>query len=164
MKIMSDTGASAFLEAKGFDNTQMIRQKQGHGEVQLWALLEDYAASKITEPGIDAEELLEKVKQIMIDMGHPGLAKHTIIAKVVSEAFNSLSQPQSNKCISDFGDYKCHVTANIKDGEYRPVQVDKALKELVELLNSNGFKTVASCCGHGKIQPVVSIEMDFKTK
>lgn len=28
--------------------------------------------------------------------------------------------------------------------------IDECLKPLIKLLNKGGFKTVASCCGHGK--------------
>ncbi len=62
------------------------------------------------------------------------------------------------KCESYFGDYKCSVPTNVKDSKGRTVYVDKCLKEAVENLNSMGFKTVASCCGHGVINPNISIE------
>lgn len=63
------------------------------------------------------------------------------------------------KCESYFGDYKCHVATNLKDSKGRTVHVDKCLKEAVENLNAKGFKTVASCCGHGIIQPVITIKI-----
>jgi len=66
------------------------------------------------------------------------------------------------KCKSYFGDYKCHVATNLKDKEGRIIYVDKCLKEAVENLNANGFTTIASCCGHGIIQPSIVIEIDNK--
>lgn len=62
------------------------------------------------------------------------------------------------KCESTFGDYKCHVPTNIKDSKGRVVNVDKCLKEAIESLNDKGMKTIASCCGHGIINPSVIIE------
>jgi hypothetical protein len=32
----------------------------------------------------------------------------------------------------------------------RPVGVDSCISDLVKALNEAGFRTVASCCGHGK--------------
>lgn len=62
------------------------------------------------------------------------------------------------KCESYFGDYKCHVATNITDSNGKTVCVDKCLKEAVENLNAKGFKTIASCCGHGIVNPRISIE------
>ena len=62
------------------------------------------------------------------------------------------------KCPSYFGDYKCHVKTNVKDSKGNFVYVDKCLKEAVENLNAVGLRTVASCCGHGIINPKISIE------
>lgn len=62
------------------------------------------------------------------------------------------------KCESYFGDYKCHVKTNITDSKGRPIYVDKCLKEAVENLNAKGFKTIASCCGHGYLQPNIVIK------
>jgi len=63
-----------------------------------------------------------------------------------------------NKCKSYFGDYKCHVKTNVKDSNGEFIYVDRCLKEAVENLNAMGFKTVASCCGHGIINPKISID------
>lgn len=65
---------------------------------------------------------------------------------------------EKQKCKSYFGDYKCHVATNIKDSKGRTVYVDKCLKEAVENLNAQDFNTVASCCGHGIVQPKITIE------
>ena len=46
----------------------------------------------------------------------------------------------------------------MKDSKGNFVYVDKCLKEAVENLNAVGLKTVASCCGHGIINPKISIE------
>ena len=63
------------------------------------------------------------------------------------------------KCKSYFGDYKCHVATSLKDSKGRTVYVDKCLKDAVENLNAQGLKTIASCCGHGEIQPIITIEL-----
>jgi len=34
--------------------------------------------------------------------------------------------------------------------EHGPVDVDRCIATLVSVLNENGFKTVASCCGHDR--------------
>jgi hypothetical protein len=73
---------------------------------------------------------------------------------------DSMLKTAMDKCPSWYGDYKCHVKTNVVDSKGRSVSVDKCLKELIELLNANGFKTVASCCGHGDSQPIISIEID----
>ena len=65
---------------------------------------------------------------------------------------------EKRKCKSYFGDYKCHVKTNIKDSKGNFVYVDKCLKEAIENLNAVGLKTVASCCGHGIINPKITIE------
>lgn len=65
---------------------------------------------------------------------------------------------KKQKCPSYFGDYKCHVKTNVKDSRGNFVYVDKCLKEAVENLNAVGLKTVASCCGHGIINPHIAIE------
>jgi hypothetical protein len=66
------------------------------------------------------------------------------------------------KCKSYFGDYKCYVPTNIRDSRGNIVYVDKCIKEVVENLNEQGLKTVASCCGHGVQNPTISIE-ELKT-
>lgn len=65
---------------------------------------------------------------------------------------------EKRKCPSYFGDYKCHVKTDILDTKGNPVYVDKCLKEAVENLNAVGLKTIASCCGHGIINPKITIE------
>lgn len=77
-----------------------------------------------------------------------------------AEKLNKLIiEEEKCKCESYFGDYKCHVPTNVKDSQGRIVYVDKCLKEAVENLNEKGFKTIASCCGHGIIQPSIIIEL-----
>jgi len=63
------------------------------------------------------------------------------------------------KCKSYFGDYKCHVATNVVDSQGRTVYVDKCLKEAIENLNAEGLRTIASCCGHGIVQPRIDIEL-----
>lgn len=38
------------------------------------------------------------------------------------------------------------------------VEVDKCIAPLVELLNKNGHKTIASCCGHGNQPSSIILE------
>ena len=42
------------------------------------------------------------------------------------------------------------------DGE--PKDIDDCIADLVQLLNDNGYPTVASCCGHGKQTGRISLE------
>ena len=63
------------------------------------------------------------------------------------------------KCKSNFGDYKCHVKTSLKDSSGRFIYVDKCLKEAIENLNKQDIKTIASCCGHGIIQPSIIINL-----
>jgi len=62
------------------------------------------------------------------------------------------------QCKSHFGDYKCHVPTKLKDSKGKTVYVDKCIKEAVENLHDVGLKPIASCCGHGLIDPVISLE------
>jgi len=34
-------------------------------------------------------------------------------------------------------------------GQHKEVDVDKCIAPLVKVLNQGGFRTIASCCGHG---------------
>ena len=63
------------------------------------------------------------------------------------------------QCKSKLGDYKCHVPTNVKDSKGRIVHVDKCLKGAIENLNAHGIKTIASCCGHGVVQPSILVEL-----
>lgn len=67
-------------------------------------------------------------------------------------------------CPAETGDYKCHVRTNLKDSKNRDVFVDRCLKQLIEYLNKGGFKTVASCGGHGEKSSIISIVLDYKSK
>ena len=40
----------------------------------------------------------------------------------------------------------------------KTVNIDKCLVKSVKVLNDNGFKTMACCCGHGKQPPRISFE------
>lgn len=33
----------------------------------------------------------------------------------------------------------------------KPVDVDSCIADMVKMFNDNGYDTIASCCGHGKI-------------
>jgi len=63
------------------------------------------------------------------------------------------------QCNSKIGDYKCHVATDVKDSKGRTVSVDKCLKGAIENLNAHGIKTIASCCGHGVVQPSIKVEL-----
>jgi len=83
------------------------------------------------------------------------------VAELVNEVAGIKDIPSS------MGDYKCHVETTVKDSKGNPVFVDKCLKEAIEYLNANGFKTIASCCGHGKVEPSIIIqskEQEIKKK
>lgn len=41
------------------------------------------------------------------------------------------------------------------DGTMNPVGVDSCIAQLVWVLNATGFRTIASCCGHGRQPPNV---------
>jgi len=41
------------------------------------------------------------------------------------------------------------TTVVVVIADEKPISVDSCLAPLVELLNTNGMPTVASCCGHG---------------
>jgi hypothetical protein len=35
--------------------------------------------------------------------------------------------------------------------------LDPCVRELISVLNNNGFKTIASCCGHGQRPGIISL-------
>lgn len=37
-------------------------------------------------------------------------------------------------------------------GKIEPVNIDSCIVSIVEALNKAGIRTIASCCGHGKIE------------
>lgn len=39
-------------------------------------------------------------------------------------------------------------------------RIDPCMKNLIEWLNGSGYKTVASCCGHGKYPMTIVIDMN----
>lgn len=51
------------------------------------------------------------------------------------------------KCC-DFGEFTCQVTMPI-NGKVQCV--DLCISHIVAALNAGGIETIASCCGHGKI-------------
>ena len=91
---------------------------------------------------------IDKFSKRLDDIFDQGLPTKTQII----DAYNKFAQQPSS-----MGDYKCHVETNVKDSKGNPVFVDKCLKEAIELLNKQGIKTLASCCGHGKISPTILI-------
>jgi hypothetical protein len=61
------------------------------------------------------------------------------------------------QCKSDFGTYECDKEI-ILNG--KSIWVDGCLAKEIKELNNKGVKTVASCCGHKKITPVITIDND----
>jgi hypothetical protein len=61
------------------------------------------------------------------------------------------------QCKSDFGTYECDEKL-ILNG--KSVWVDGCLAEEIKELNNKGVRTVASCCGHKKIIPVITVDND----
>lgn len=58
------------------------------------------------------------------------------------------------KCC-DFGEFKCQIPMPINGS----VQcIDFCVSDIVAALNAANITTVASCCGHGKINAVISLE------
>lgn len=47
---------------------------------------------------------------------------------------------------------KGHLNKNGK-----PFYVDECIADLIQVLNDNGFLTIASCCGHGKFTGNISL-------
>jgi len=39
----------------------------------------------------------------------------------------------------------------------KPFSVDKCIADIVQALNDGGLETVASCCGHKKIDGIISL-------
>lgn len=62
-----------------------------------------------------------------------------------------------NQCC-DMGTYDCTVPMAINR---RIEGVDLCIAQLVAALNASNIPTVASCCGHGKVEPTVILESDL---
>lgn len=58
------------------------------------------------------------------------------------------------KCC-DFGEYKCQVPMPIKG---RVQYIDYCIADMVAALNAANICTVASCCGHGKINGSIVLD------
>jgi len=58
------------------------------------------------------------------------------------------------KCC-DLGTYECQIPMPI-DGRVRGI--DYCIADIVAALNAANIKTVASCCGHGKMDGRISLE------
>lgn len=58
------------------------------------------------------------------------------------------------KCC-DFGEFKCQIPMPING---RVQCIDFCVSDIVAALNAANITTVASCCGHGKINAVISLE------
>ena len=59
----------------------------------------------------------------------------------------------SNCC--DLGTFKCCVSMPLHG---RVVGIDFCIHDIVAALNASGIKTIASCCGHGKIDGRIDLE------
>ena len=44
-----------------------------------------------------------------------------------------------------------HLILPKANGNMEPVGIDSCIASIVEALNKSGIRTIASCCGHGKI-------------
>ena len=58
------------------------------------------------------------------------------------------------KCC-DFGEYSCQIPMPING---RIQGIDFCIADIVAMLNAANIKTIASCCGHGKIDGVINLE------
>jgi len=61
-----------------------------------------------------------------------------------------------NKCC-DFGEFKCDVQI-ISCTTGLNIYVDRCIADIITALNRHGIKTIASCCGHGKIDGSIILE------
>ena len=59
-----------------------------------------------------------------------------------------------NKCC-DFGEYNCQIPMPI-NGKVQ--YIDFCIANIVTALNAANIKTIASCCGHGKIEGSIVLE------
>ncbi len=62
--------------------------------------------------------------------------------------------PKPNKCCS-MGSYNCQVPMSING---RTQGIDYCIADIVAALNAANIITVASCCGHGRIKAIISLE------
>lgn len=53
------------------------------------------------------------------------------------------------------GEYRCQVPMPLSG---RVQGIDYCIADIVAALNASNIKTVASCCGHGKIDPTIVLE------
>lgn len=58
------------------------------------------------------------------------------------------------KCCK-MGEYKCATPMAVKG---RRVDVDFCIADIVASLNAGGITTIASCCGHGELEPSILLE------
>ena len=54
----------------------------------------------------------------------------------------------------DFGEYRCQVPMPING---RRCDIDMCIADIVAALNAADITTLASCCGHGKINGVIAL-------
>jgi hypothetical protein len=58
------------------------------------------------------------------------------------------------KCCG-FGEYLCQIPMPVMG---RRVDIDFCIADIVAALNAANIRTVASCCGHGIMEGIVSLE------
>jgi len=59
-----------------------------------------------------------------------------------------------DKCC-DVGTYECQIPMPISG---RRQDIDFCIADIVAALNAANITTVASCCGHGKMHAIISLE------
>jgi len=58
------------------------------------------------------------------------------------------------KCC-DFGTYECQIPMPIRG---RRQDIDFCISDIVAALNAANIITIASCCGHNKLEAIISLE------
>ena len=70
------------------------------------------------------------------------------------------------KCCN-IGSHDCNVSIDIPDNmkhHYtKGVCADKCLVPHIKKLWTDGYVPIASCCGHGKIKPMITIKVELCT-
>ncbi len=59
------------------------------------------------------------------------------------------------KNCTPIGEYKCQVPMPING---RIQGIDYCISDIVAALNAANIKTIASCCGHGKVKAIISLD------
>jgi hypothetical protein len=64
----------------------------------------------------------------------------------------------------NFGTYECSVKLKECNLYSKPQYCDKCISKEIETLHEQGIKTVASCCGHGKIPHTIAVYDEYFEK